>query len=210
MEVLGLRVGLLSTNCYIVWDEGKQAVVIDPGGHGERIVDEIHKRGLTLVMVINTHGHVDHIAANTDLMAATGAKLAIHRFDAPYLSDDKLNLAGNFQLKLKPLQADLLLEDGQEITVGSMTFQVIHTPGHTPGGICLQVGDALFSGDTLFAGSIGRTDLPGGDQDQLLQSLREKIVPLPEQLTVYPGHDRSTTLAHELRHNPWLRRSKQQ
>ncbi len=210
MEVLGLRVGMLSTNCYLVWDDDKQAVVIDPGGHAERILEAIQQRGLRLRMVINTHGHVDHIAANADLIAATGAQLAIHHLDAAYLCDDRLSLAGHFHTKLEPLQADYPLQDGQELTVGSLRFQVLHTPGHTPGGICLWIADALFSGDTLFAGSIGRTDLPGGDQDQLLQSLREKIAPLPDHLTVYPGHDRTTTLIHEKQRNPWLQRSMQQ
>ncbi|MGE5654918.1 MAG: MBL fold metallo-hydrolase [Bacillota bacterium] len=209
MEVLGLRVGLLSTNCYIIWDTSNQAVVVDPGGHAEKIQHEIQKRGLSLQMVINTHGHVDHIAANAELVAGANAKLAIHRLDSVYLNDDKLNMAGHFHIKLQPLQPDVLLEDGDELTVGTMRFRVIHTPGHTPGGICLQVEDALFSGDTLFSGSVGRTDLPGGDQDQLLRSLREKIVPLPDTLTVYPGHDRTTVLGQEKLRNPWLKRSMQ-
>ncbi len=207
MFIKRLSVGQLTANCYIVADESsKEAVVIDPGAEGDRILSVINENDLEVKYVFNTHGHIDHIAANSDLLEETNAQLLIHKDDAEFLQNPELNLAsfiGGAGSEIELPQADKLLEDGDKIKCGDLVFEIIHTPGHTPGGICLKVNNLLFSGDTLFSLGIGRTDFPLGSQQKLKESIN-KIVILEDDVEVYPGHGERATLAQIKRKNPYI------
>ncbi|NLC38860.1 MAG: MBL fold metallo-hydrolase [Clostridia bacterium] len=206
MLIKRLQVGVLATNCYVLGcEETREAAVIDPGGDGEKILQEIASLQLQLKFIINTHGHGDHIAANGELKEATGAKILIHEGDAGFLTDPRKSLLSYSASSVQGTSADQLLQDGDQIKIGEeITLQVIHTPGHTPGCICLDEGEYLFTGDTLFAGSIGRTDLPGGSYRSLIESVQEKIFTLPGDRIIYPGHGPETTLAEEKASNPFF------
>ncbi len=202
--------GVVDTNCYIfACPETRAAAVIDPGALNRREVDAIlgalsdHK--LAAACIIDTHGHIDHIAGNGAVRDATGAPLMIHELDAPMLGSDLLSGAAMFGFECKPLAADELLADGQAVQVGKLALEVRHTPGHTPGGISLVGEGVVFSGDTLFAASIGRTDLPGGSEIVELRSIREKLLVLPDDTVVRPGHGPRTTIGKEKLINPYLR-----
>jgi len=204
MHVHAMRLGPLSTNCYLVWDDALEAVLIDAGGGATQLLEFIAAEQLHLRAIINTHGHYDHIAVNEDILQQTGAEVLIHSDDALHLTDVELNLAGHFAPRFRGKPATRLLCDGEIIRIGTLEFEVVHTPGHTPGGICLICDGALFSGDTLFAGNIGRSDLVGGNEEQLLQSLKYRIWPIQEDLHIYPGHGPQTTLAKEKANNRWM------
>jgi glyoxylase-like metal-dependent hydrolase (beta-lactamase superfamily II) len=200
-----IPVGPLQVNCVILGcDLTRKAVVIDPGADIELIEESLKKHALSVEMILNTHGHFDHIGANAALKALTGATLMIHPGDLQLLQMARLQ-AATYGLKAddSPMP-DQELEDGQTLTFGRESLQVLHTPGHSPGCVCFYRPGLLVSGDTLFAGSIGRTDLPGGNYELLLQSLRQKLVGLPPETKVLPGHGPLTQMAHELRHNPFL------
>ena len=207
MFIRTLEVTGFFTNCYLVaCEETGEAAVIDPGGEAERILKAVAERQLKVRYIINTHGHIDHVGANARVKEATGAQILIHAADAPYLLDERRNLLlylPEARGSLAP--ADRTLEEGEVISLGTtVRLTVLHTPGHTPGGICL-VGDGLiFTGDTLFAGSIGRTDLPGGSYAELLRSIREKLLVYPDETIIYPGHGPSSTLGAERATNPFL------
>lgn len=202
-----LEVGPLGTNCYILGcEQTLKGAVIDPGGDAGMIKREIDALKLEIEYIINTHGHGDHILGNEELKELTGASLLIHEEDAGYLVDPQKNLTGFFGKAIKGLQADRLLKEGDAINIGQeVTLTVIHTPGHTPGGICLDTGEHLFTGDTLFAGSIGRTDFPGGSYQTLIYSVRTKLFTLPGDRRVWPGHGPGSTLAYEKQTNPFFR-----
>ncbi len=200
-------VGALGVNCYILGcEETREAVVIDPGDEAERILSRLKQLNLNPVTIVNTHGHFDHVGGNSQMFQATGATLHIHPADAGMLGDVArvAKMYGLHGENSPP--ADKLLEDSSFICFGRQRIKVIHTPGHTAGGCCLYIEEEkmLISGDTLFADSIGRTDLPGGSLTQLLESIKEKLFLLPEQVKVYPGHGSATTIGHEKRHNPYL------
>lgn len=205
MILEALVVGPLQVNCFIVGCElSKEALVIDPGEEGERIYARLASLGLQLKMIINTHGHFDHVGANHLLMQRSGAQLLIHSADAPLLPLAKLHgqkYGLDVQVSPSPNQ---LLQGNEKLTVGTLTIQVIATPGHTPGGISLLIGDHLFSGDTLFADSVGRTDLPGGDHKTLVKSIRQGLFILPDATIVHPGHGPDTTIGREKRLNPYV------
>jgi glyoxylase-like metal-dependent hydrolase (beta-lactamase superfamily II) len=205
MMIEALPVGPLQVNCYIVGcEKTREALVIDPGDEGERILAALDSAGLQAKLVINTHGHFDHIGANAYLLEKTGAELLIHEKDVPLLAQSERH-AELFGLSVVPSPAPTrTLSGGEELSVGELRIRVIHTPGHSPGGICLLVDDHLFAGDTLFAGSIGRTDLAGGNHEQLLAAIREHLLVLPEGTTVYPGHGPDTSIGREKRSNPFV------
>ncbi len=205
MKVRKMEVGPMLANCYLVWcEETREALVIDPGGEGRRILAEAAKEHLQIRYVVNTHGHIDHIAVNAEVCNVTGAKLMIHEDDASMLSNPGLNLS-MFTGSTVRSRPDILLHEGDEITCGKQIhLKVLHTPGHTRGGICLQAEDMIFSGDTLFAESIGRTDFPGGSYETLIESIKNKIMVLDDACLVYPGHGPATTVGYERAHNPFL------
>jgi hydroxyacylglutathione hydrolase len=203
----GLTVGLLEVNCYILGDEQtKEAVVIDPGGDEDEILEVLNYHKFQLKLIIDTHGHFDHVDANQPLKAATGAQIAIHEADAQMLvqpSAEAMFFTGN---RHRASQADILLKENDVLTFGPYRLKVLHTPGHTPGGISLVLEDHtyVYVGDLLFAGSIGRTDFPGGSYEALINAVRTKIFPLGDNYTVYPGHGPVTTVAQERQYNPFF------
>jgi hydroxyacylglutathione hydrolase len=206
MIVKCLAVGSMAANCYLVWCETtKEALIIDPGGEGRRILAEVDREQLQVKYVVNTHGHVDHIAANFEVCDATGATLMIHEADASLLADPGLNLSSYVGGALPPLKPGALLHEGDEIACGEQVrLKVLHTPGHTRGGISLQAEGIVFTGDTLFADSVGRTDFPGGSWQSMIDSIKGKLLTLGDDTVVYPGHGPSTTIGHERKHNPFL------
>ena len=199
MKIEVQQVGQLMTNCYIVWDEHtKNAAVIDPGDDGAYLADCLKKNGLTLQYILLTHGHRDHT------LAVPALKKALP--DVPvYIGEADAHSTGIYHYPMADLVPDLkYYGEGDTLPLGSLTIKVLATPGHTLGGVTLLVGDAMFPGDTLFAGSMGRTDLPGGNDAQMLASLR-RLAQIEGDYTVYPGHMNSTTLAREKAMNPYLR-----
>ncbi len=206
MKVIKLEVGHIGTNCYIVFcEETKEAAVIDPGGNEGEILGIIAREKLKVPYIINTHGHADHIEANSKIKNATGAAILIHQNDAQMLVDARGNLSAFFGNGVVTDPADRILSDGDTIDIGSsIHFKVLHTPGHTPGGISLLSGNVLFSGDTLFAESVGRTDFPGGSYQQLLKSIKEKLMVLDDDVQVLPGHGPGTTIGWERKMNPFI------
>ena len=188
----------LSVNSYIIYcDETMEAAVIDPGLIPDEMLD-----GLDLKYILLTHAHIDHMQGAKKLMAR-GAKLLVHSADVPMLQDARLNLSFFFG-EDETLAADRTLADGDIITLGNVEIKVIHTPGHTPGSVCYLYGDDLFSGDTLFLESVGRTDFPYGDEDAILRSVAEKLYTLHD-CTVYTGHGENTSIAHEMKNNQFIR-----
>jgi len=200
-----LTVGPIMANCYIVGcEETKTAAVIDPGDEADRILMVLAESGLTVKTIINTHGHFDHVSANQRMKEVTGAELLIHALDAPMLSQLSATAAGWGMSSDNSPPPDRTVADGDVVQVGNIALAVMHTPGHTPGGISLHSGNAVFVGDTLFAGSIGRTDFPGGDFNVLKTSIQEKLFALDDEVTVYPGHMGLTTIGREKRTNPFV------
>ena len=207
MILYTIPVGITQTNCYVVGcDQTHEGVIIDPGGHPQRILKTIEKSGLTIRYVLNTHCHFDHMGANAEIVAATKAPLALHPAELPILQAKGGAAWFGVLVKESPLPG-LELDDGQVLEVGTLRFQVLHTPGHSPGGLTfyLKQENAAFDGDVLFEMGIGRTDLPGGDWDTLERSIREVLYALPDDTTLYPGHGPRTTVGREKRANPWVR-----
>ncbi len=201
-----VRVGITDTNCYIAGcEETREGVVIDPGGHPERILAALEKSGLTIRYVLNTHCHFDHMGANAEIVAATGAPLALHPAELPILRVHGGAEWFGVPVKASPLP-DVELTDGQVLEVGRLCFRVLYVPGHSPGGVAFYEPreGVVFDGDALFADGVGRTDLPGGDWATLVRSIREVLFALPDATVVYPGHGPKTTIGHEKTHNPWL------
>ena len=207
MIIETIPVGITQTNCYVVGsDQSREGVVIDPGAASGTILAAIERAEITIRYVINTHGHFDHIGANAEIVAATGATLAVHSGDVPMLrlggGAALFGLAGQ-----QSPEPDLELEDGQVIRVGDLSFETLHTPGHSPGGVTLYLSDCgvAFDGDLLFAGGVGRADLPGASWESLMRSIHEVLFVLPDDTVIYPGHGPTTTIGRERRTNPWLR-----
>lgn len=206
-----LVVGPLQVNCYIVTDEQGNAVVVDPGGDGNRINSTIAAAGLTVHAVIDTHGHFDHIGANDTVARNFGLPVHIHEEDAPMLESPASRNPMFDQTEMDAGESPVVrLADDEVLAFGSLKMQVLHTPGHTRGGICLLVSSDggepkdLITGDTLFAGSIGRSDFPGGDQDTLMASIKDKILPLGDDVRIYPGHGGSSTIGDQKINNPYV------
>lgn len=204
-----LAVGSLSTNCYAVWcEETGEAVVIDPGFDSEREAEKVlgivREKKLRVKLIVNTHGHPDHICGNGVVKDATGAPILIHELDADMLSEAGKQRAALFGFHVLSPAADGFLTDEGVVRFGGVVLRVLHTPGHSQGSVCLVGEDCVFTGDTLFAGSVGRVDLPGGSGADLMRSLRERLAVLPDGLAVYPGHGPKSTIGIEKRCNPFL------
>ena len=204
MIIKSLAVGPIMANCFILGcEQTKKAVVIDPGDEGEKILLSLAEDKLSVEHIINTHGHFDHVGANRMMKDATGADLLIHALDAPMLNSLS-ETAASFGLSVKNSPPpDKNVVDGDVISFGSIELKVIHTPGHSPGGISLYVDGYVFVGDTLFQGSIGRTDLPGGDYPTLISAIREKLFVLGDDVRVFPGHGPETSIGVERQYNPF-------
>jgi hydroxyacylglutathione hydrolase len=212
MLVVRLVLGPLETNCWVIADdEGGPALVIDPAEDADRILSAI--QGRRVAAVVLTHRHFDHIGAVRELLGRSGAPLMVHEADADALSDSEGTGGAQFGFDQTAPSPDRRLCDGDVVDAGRLHFTVLHTPGHTPGGICLYVVDPdtgvphLFSGDTLFAGSVGRSDFAGGDAHALMQSIAGKLAPLPAETIVHPGHGPDTTIGRERTINPFWPRA---
>lgn len=205
--IIRLPIGMLESNTYLLYDEETlEGAIIDPGGETARLFEEVRKRDVEIRYLLNTHAHFDHITANTEVVSEYGVPLAIHPADRELLL--RGGGAARWDIAYVPSpEPKIELTDGRRLELGELEIESLHTPGHTPGSVCLYVpaARALITGDTLFPGSVGRTDLPGGDPRQLTASLR-RLLELPPETTVYPGHGSTTTLKRERRTNPWLKR----
>ena len=204
MIIQSLVVGPIMANCFIIGcEKTRKAAVIDPGDESSRILMKLAEQKLTVEYIINTHGHFDHVGANRKLKEATGAKLIIHALDQSMLKVlSETSAAFGLSVENSP-PPDQTVQDGDIIQFGEIILTVLHTPGHTPGGISLHTDGVVFVGDTLFAGSIGRTDFPGGDFDTLISSIKNKLYSLGDQVIVYTGHGPETTIGREKRSNPF-------
>ena len=204
MNIKRLTLGELGTNCYIASKEGT-AVVIDPADDADTISDYLVENDLKAVAILLTHGHFDHILACDGLKKMTGATVYVHEAEKGLLESPKLNAGDRFGMS-KTAHADVYVKDGQVLDLSGMTFEVIHTPGHTVGSVCYldKEDKVMFTGDTIFYGSVGRCDLPTGDENVLMKSL-QKLKCLDPETEMYPGHGRSTTIAGELKRNMYLR-----
>lgn len=208
MKIKRFPLGTLWTNCYIIWDDKGDGFIVDPGGPAQEADDFIRSHDIKLHWILLTHGHSDHIGGVADLRNLSENGVAIHAEDADCLSDPDKNLSSYIGSTTEVSSADRILHDGDELKIGTMTVKVIHTPGHTLGGVCFLVTDTangeemLISGDTLFARSVGRSDLPGGDEQTLIESLK-KLNGLPDDMRVFPGHGPETTIGTEKRYNPY-------
>jgi glyoxylase-like metal-dependent hydrolase (beta-lactamase superfamily II) len=194
-------VGPLEVNCYLVADpDTKEACLIDPGADPAAIKRLIARKALDLKFIVNTHGHGDHIAANGSFQVP----IYIGSLDSDFLADPDKNLSSMFVFSVRSPGASRLLEDGERLRLGSLVFEVLHTPGHTPGSISLKINGIVFTGDALFSGSIGRTDFEYGDGDLLIRSIMKKLMPLDDDTVIYPGHGPSSTIGAERKSNQFL------
>lgn len=209
MEIEQIRVGFMAVFSYLIAStSSREALLIDPAGDEEDLVRRVKEKGLDLKYIINTHGHGDHTCGNAKVKMLTGAKIVMHPLDdRMFNSPEGQRMSKAWGFDASP-PSDLFIEDGEVFSMGDVSLKVIHTPGHSPGGICLLGEGNIFTGDTLFVGGIGRTDLPGCSMNQFMKSIREKLLTLPRETIVWPGHDYgdspSSTIGREIATNPWL------
>jgi hydroxyacylglutathione hydrolase len=203
MEVLTFSNGLFDSNAYILYEREK-GILIDAGVPKERILKEIQDKNINIETIILTHGHIDHIYYVDDLKKALKAKVAIHKLDSNSFINSQLNGSSLFGMPKNFNKADRLLIEGDYFLLGDNMLKIIHTPGHNEGSICIVTKGMIFSGDTLFNASIGRTDLPGGSLNQIIASIKNKIYTLPDDTKIYPGHGPSTSVEYEKRNNPYI------
>lgn len=207
LKTASLAVGELAANCwFLINEELKEALVIDPGDEPERILAFAQKEGCRIRHILLTHGHADHMGGAEELRRSTGALIYALREEEPLLQNGMTNLSVFIQHRAITVSADELLQDGRELSLSGVSLNVYHTPGHTPGGCCFYCPEAgcVFSGDTLFRESIGRSDFPGGSMSDLVRSIREKLFPLPDNTVVHTGHGEDTTIGYEKKYNSFL------
>lgn len=209
VRIMQIPVGLMEVFCYLVWDpESLEGALLDPAGDAERLLEIIESKHITLKYIINTHAHADHTVESETIRSHTGAYIVMHALDDDF-SRDPENIAWNRKLGFDPPPpADVRVEDGDELQLGNTSLKIIHTPGHTPGACCVLVEGNLFTGDTLFVGAVGRTDIPGASFETLLKSIKEKIITLPPETVIWPGHDYGdaprSTVGEEIENNPYI------
>ena len=208
MKIRQLTVGMMGVCCYILsCDETKKAAIIDPGGDENRILATCRDEDLDVQYIIATHGHPDHVCGNGPIQEATGAKIIMHKDDAEFFAQPDIKKYFSMLGLAESPPPDILVQEGDTITFGNESLKVLHTPGHTPGGICLYSPPNCFTGDTLFVGGVGRTDFPGGSMVELSRSIREKLLSLPPDTIVWPGHGYGglhSTIGEEARSNPYF------
>lgn len=205
MIIKRIPAGIYAANCYVLYSEKEnEGIIVDPGGDVDDILKYINDNNIKINSIVLTHGHGDHIAGVSELKEELKVNLLIHEADVDMLKSGDMNLSSIMAIGSIEMTADELLKDGDTIEFGDKEVTVLHTPGHTLGGICLLSGKYLISGDTLFKGSIGRTDLEGGNYETIINSIREKLLVLPGDTIVYPGHGPETTIEEEMRNNQFL------
>lgn len=205
MKIKRIPAGIYAANCYVVYSENEnEGIIVDPGGDVDDIIKFIEEHNIDIKYIVLTHGHGDHIGGVTELKKELDVNLLVHEADKDMLESGEKNLSSIMAIGSIEVTPDEFLNDGDTISFGDEQVTVLHTPGHTLGGICLLAGESLISGDTLFKGSIGRTDLEGGNYETIINSIREKLLVLPGNTTVYPGHGPETTIEDERNNNPFL------
>lgn len=204
MIIKRLPTGMFGSNCYIL-RQNSEAAIIDPGTSADEIIDIVNGLGLNVKYIILTHSHIDHICSVDEVRERTGAQVVVHEADAGGLSNELFNGSAMFGEAKTFKPADILLKDGDKLYVLGLNFEVIHTPGHTPGGICIKAENNIFTGDTLFKMSIGRTDLGNGNYNDIINSIKGKLLTIEDSVVVYPGHGPYTDIGFERKHNPYLR-----
>lgn len=204
MLIKRMELGPFLANCYLVaCSQTKEAIIIDPGAEGEYIINQVQALGLHVRCIVNTHAHIDHVGANAAVKDALGVPILAHVADAPLYRSPQAG-AALFRDKGNTAAPDQVLREGDLLEVGTLKIRVLETPGHTAGSITLDINGILFTGDTLFAGSIGRTDFPGGSYRQIIKSIKDKILVYADETQVFPGHGPPTTVGNERRYNPFL------
>lgn len=205
MKIEKIPAGIYAVNCYVlICEETKKAAIIDPGGDADEILTYIERNHLDLSYILLTHGHGDHIGGVQTIKEKANVPVCIHPGDGSMLKDANKNLSSMMSGPNVEIEADRLLEDGEIIELGNLKIQIIHTPGHTLGGICMKVEDTVFSGDTLFARSIGRTDFEGGSHVEIIHSIKNKLMIFDDETKVFPGHGPMTTIGNERVSNPFI------
>ena len=209
MKIIQTPVGHMEVFCYLVFDEqSREGVLIDPAGNENRLLELLRGERIVLRYIVNTHGHADHTCGNEKLRKETGAPVVMHALDDDFFQQPESRQWAQMMGFHPAPPADLTIQDGEELSFGNVTMKFLHTPGHTPGACCILIDGNLFTGDTLFVSAIGRTDLPGASFAQLLESLKTKILPLPPETVIWPGHDYGdrpqSTHRHEMETNPYI------
>lgn len=207
MKIKKYVVGMIGTNCYLVInEETKETVMVDPGAYPAKVKNAVKEQGLKLKAVLLTHAHFDHIMGLSDVMEDVKVPVYVEEADLPMMTDGESNLSSTYVRGGYRFEEAVPVGDGQQLEIAGFQFRVIHTPGHTPGGCCyyMEQEGVLFSGDTLFQTSVGRSDFPGGSASALVRSVKEKLLVLPEETHVYPGHMEETTIGYEKLHNPFI------
>jgi glyoxylase-like metal-dependent hydrolase (beta-lactamase superfamily II) len=207
MIIKTLVVGPFAANCYVVGSPTiKQGMIIDPGAEGQSILKMVHQTRLSITIIVITHAHIDHVGAVRELQQSTGAQFALHEAEKGLSLSSPMRVLTSLGISpiKSPPKPDRILKDDDRINIGDLHFQVLHTPGHSAGGICLYGQGVVFSGDTLFNFGVGRTDFPGMSHERLMKSIREKLMVLPDETIVYPGHGPPSTIGDERRGNPFL------